>query len=234
LVLDIDAVPPFSRLQLTPGFQELLRGLLDSVSQGISSPDEAIGDEVDPVLFGVDDPLIRDEPATQSCGSFSPMYVHGRCDDSPDVGEIQWASSRLNAPILDSLSTPSGLGYWMVASDGGIFSFGDARFFGSTGSTRLNQPMISVAPDPDGAGYWLVASDGGIFAFEAPYYGSMGAVRLNRPISGIVQGAGGYLMVAEDRGVVAFGAVDFHGPLPAMNRPTPQPAAAVALKPPTG
>jgi hypothetical protein len=152
--------------------------------------------------------------------------------DAHHYGEM--ASSRLNAPILDSVSTPSGLGYWMVASDGGIFSFGDARFFGSTGSTRLNQPVISMAPDPDGAGYWLVASDGGIFAFEAPFYGSMGAVRLNRPISGIVQGAGGYLMVAEDGGVFAFGAVDFHGSLPAMNRPTPQPVVAVALKPPTG
>ena len=28
---------------------------------------------------------------------------------------------------------PEGEGYWLVASDGGIFSFGDAKFYGSMG-----------------------------------------------------------------------------------------------------
>ena len=49
----------------------------------------------------------------------------------------------------------------MVASDGGIFAFGDARFVGSMGGRRLNAPVQSLVPDPDGAGYWLVAADGG-------------------------------------------------------------------------
>jgi hypothetical protein len=35
-----------------------------------------------------------------------------------------------------------GKGYWLVASDGGIFSFGDAKVFGSTGSIALNEPII--------------------------------------------------------------------------------------------
>jgi hypothetical protein len=67
-----------------------------------------------------------------------------------------------------------------VAGDGGVFSFGDARFYGSTGSLRLNQPVQGLVPNPDGAGYWLVASDGGVFAFSAPFRGSMGAVRAHR------------------------------------------------------
>ena len=62
-------------------------------------------------------------------------------------------------------ATPDGGGYWLVASDGGIFTFGDARFFGSMGCTPLNQPIVGMAATPDGGGYWLVASDGGIFAF---------------------------------------------------------------------
>ena len=45
--------------------------------------------------------------------------------------------------------TPAGAGYWMVASDGGIFSFGNARFFGSTGAIRLNQPIVGIAATPD-------------------------------------------------------------------------------------
>ena len=52
--------------------------------------------------------------------------------------------------------TPTGAGYWLVACDGGIFAFGDARFHGSTGAMRLNQPIVGIAADPDGTGYWLV------------------------------------------------------------------------------
>ena len=32
----------------------------------------------------------------------------------------------LNTPIVGMAATPDGGGYWLVASDGGIFSFGDA------------------------------------------------------------------------------------------------------------
>ncbi len=59
----------------------------------------------------------------------------------------------------------SASGYWLVASDGGIFAFGDAAFYGSTGGMTLNKPIVGMAATPDGQGYWLVASDGGIFAF---------------------------------------------------------------------
>jgi PKD repeat protein len=62
-------------------------------------------------------------------------------------------------------------GYYEVASDGGIFSFG-TTFYGSTGGMRLNKPIVGMAVTPDRLGYWLVASDGGIFAYgDAHYYG---------------------------------------------------------------
>jgi hypothetical protein len=48
-------------------------------------------------------------------------------------------------------STPDGAGYWLVASDGGVFTFGDAGFFGSTGATVLNRPVVGAA-GPAGAG----------------------------------------------------------------------------------
>jgi hypothetical protein len=61
-----------------------------------------------------------------------------------------------------------------VASDGGIFSYGDASFYGSTGALVLNKPIVGVASTPDGEGYWLVASDGGIFSYgDAAFYGSV-------------------------------------------------------------
>jgi ribosomal protein L24E len=82
--------------------------------------------------------------------------------------------------------TPSGNGYWEVASDGGIFTFGDAVYHGSTGNLNLNKPIVGLAVTPDGNGYWLVASDGGVFSFgNAMFYGSTGAIKLNRPIVGL-------------------------------------------------
>ena len=49
------------------------------------------------------------------------------------------SATKLNGPILGSVATPSGAGYWMVGSDGGIFSFGDAKFHGSTGNHETQQ-----------------------------------------------------------------------------------------------
>ena len=78
----------------------------------------------------------------------------------------------LNRPINGMTVTPDGSGYWFVASDGGIFAFGDARFAGSTGDIPLVQPVVGMATDRATGGYWLVASDGGAFAFGAPFLGA--------------------------------------------------------------
>ena len=61
-----------------------------------------------------------------------------------------------------------------MASDGGIFNYGHAGFYGSTGSIRLNKPVVGMATSADGEGYWLVASDGGIFNYgDTVFDGSM-------------------------------------------------------------
>jgi hypothetical protein len=49
-------------------------------------------------------------------------------------------------------SAPAASGYWQVASDGGIFAFGNAGFYGSTGAIHLNQPIVGMAKTPDGRG----------------------------------------------------------------------------------
>ena len=36
----------------------------------------------------------------------------------------------------------TGKGYWLVGSDGGVFSFGDAAFYGSTDRSTLNKPIV--------------------------------------------------------------------------------------------
>ncbi|HYH49499.1 MAG TPA: cadherin-like domain-containing protein [Acidimicrobiia bacterium] len=105
-------------------------------------------------------------------------------------------------------------GYWLVGTDGGIFSFGKAAFYGSTGAVKLNQPIVGMAATPDGKGYWMVAADGGIFSFgSAGFYGSTGAVKLNQPIVGMAatRTGKGYWLVASDGGIFAFGDAGFFG-----------------------
>jgi len=116
-----------------------------------------------------------------------------------------------------------------VASDGGIFAFGDARFAGSMGGKPLNAPVQSLVPDGDGSGYWLVASDGGIFAFDAPFKGSMGGTRLAKPVTGMVRYGDGYLMVGEDGGIFDFSSLPFAGSLGA--NPPSRPIVSVAAVP---
>ncbi|HLF40999.1 MAG TPA: hypothetical protein VI854_05940, partial [Acidimicrobiia bacterium] len=97
---------------------------------------------------------------------------------------------------------------------GGIFSFGDAAFHGSTGDIRLNQPITGMASTPSGAGYWMVASDGGIFSFgDAAFHGSTGAIKLNKPIVGMAStpSGAGYWLVATDGGIFSFGDAAFYG-----------------------
>lgn len=111
-------------------------------------------------------------------------------------------------------STPTGLGSWTVAPDGGVFTAGDAPFFGSMGGLPLNSPIVNIAPTATGAGYLLVASDGGVFAYgDANFQGSMGGQPLNAPVTGIAESCDqtGYYLVAADGGVFAFGEVGFHG-----------------------
>jgi Pro-kumamolisin, activation domain/IPT/TIG domain len=107
-----------------------------------------------------------------------------------------------------------GEGYRFVASDGGVFDYGDAGFWGSTGGMALNAPVVGMADTPSSDGYWLVASDGGIFNYgDARFFGSMGGRHLNEPIVGMAatpDGAG-YWLVASDGGIFSFGSATFFG-----------------------
>ncbi|MGH9092329.1 MAG: N-acetylmuramoyl-L-alanine amidase, partial [Acidimicrobiales bacterium] len=133
----------------------------------------------------------------------------------------------LDRPIVGMAATPTGGGYWEVASDGGIFAFGAARFSGSMGGQPLVAPVVAMSADPATGGYWLFTSDGGVFAFGAPFEGSMGGQPLHRPVvaatgagDGGGNGAGtggstsGYLMLGADGGVFNFGDAAFLGTAP--------------------
>ncbi len=120
----------------------------------------------------------------------------------------------LSQPAVGIAATPSHHGYWVVARDGGVFAFGDARFYGSTGNLGLLAPIVGIASTPTGDGYWLVANDGGVFAFgDARFYGSLGGRALAAPITGIATSptGEGYWLAGADGGVFAFGDAQFYG-----------------------
>jgi hypothetical protein len=82
-------------------------------------------------------------------------------------------------------SSPTGKGYYLVGSDGGLFAYGDAVFYGSGLTSGSKAPIVGITTTPMGKGYWLVASDGAVFAFgDAQFLGSAGAAPLNKPIVG--------------------------------------------------
>ena len=143
---------------------------------------------------------------------------------------VRWAAKHLNAPVVGMAATPNGEGYWLVASDGGIFSFGNAGYHGSMGAKHLNAPVVGMAATPNGEGYWLVASDGGIFSFgNAGYHGSMGAKHLNAPVVGMAAtpNGEGYWLVASDGGIFSFGNAGYHGSMAASHPANPIDAIAV-------
>ena len=129
----------------------------------------------------------------------------------------------ISAPVVGIASTPDGQGYWLVGADGGVYTFGDATFYGSIPSlgVTLTAAITGMARTPDGAGYWLVGADGGVFTFgDAPFEGSTGAIALGN-VAGITStpDGQGYWIVSgndtsgggSDGGVYGFGDGGFVG-----------------------
>ena len=147
-------------------------------------------------------------PALSPCPSPSRARAGGRATPrgttATDLGTKQG--------LFEAYTPPEG--YWTDASDGGIFTYGNAVFHGSMGGQHLNAPMVGMAQTPGPGGYWEVASDGGIFSFgNATFHGSTGGLHLNKPVVGMAAtpDGGGYWLVASDGGIFNYGDAGFYG-----------------------
>jgi hypothetical protein len=163
--------------------------------------------------------------ATLSGGTGSCVATNAPKSDYVVLGQYSG-----DANSVPSSGTALSHGYWLVGSDGGIFTFGSAQFYGSAGSLRLQRPVVGIVPTRDKGGYWLDASDGGVFAFgDTQFYGSIPGLglhpagsglanSLNAPVVGMVPSIDdkGYFMVASDGGVFAFGDARFAGSCPGI------------------
>jgi hypothetical protein len=158
--------------------------------------------------------IITDQGINRRVNFFNPGDIHYQL--KTDEVRLSRLVVATNAPLCgnQSPSGSSGCGYYLMAKDGGVFTYGSAKFFGSTGNLRLNQPVFGGATTKSGNGYWLVAYDGGIFSFgDAKFFGSTGGMRLNQPIAGMSRTASGngYWLVARDGGIFSFGDAKFFG-----------------------
>jgi len=134
----------------------------------------------------------------------------------------------LNAGFV-GIATASNQGYWVAAADGGVFTQGDAHFYGSAHGLPLAGPLVGIAAPPGGRGYWLAAADGGVFTYGArDFYGSLGGYRafgapLTAPITAIAATptGRGYWLLGGDGGVFAFGDADYVGSAAGHAYPTP-------------
>ncbi len=133
-----------------------------------------------------------------------------------------WLLPQLNALAPASPSPQAGLR--AVSTDGNVYTYGDAQFYGSAGGLPLAKPIVGMAATPDGGGYWLVASDGGVFTYgpggQPPYLGSASGAS-SSPVVSIVPADGGfgYWLVNASGQTFAYGLASSLGSSPFVTAP---------------
>lgn len=85
----------------------------------------------------------------------------------------------LTGRVVTIAVKPDQSGYWLVAADGGIFSFGNVQPFKPAVNVdpHGNKQIVGAVTTPSGNGLLIAGADGGVFAYgDAQYYGSIPAM----------------------------------------------------------
>ncbi len=198
----------------------------DALSSTLSLPDPAAWDKASGVALEQAQSSGGGSLMAQAADAFSlhadAMLVYRtEIEDSSDANALAslagdakpWPSSgstgSTGSGSLGQLKPPSdGSGpYWLTGGDGGVFAFGGAPFYGSTGGLALAQPIVGMTATPDGRGYWFVARDGGVFNFgSAPFDGAVPNLASVDDVVGLAASRrGGYWVATADGDTFAFG-----------------------------
>ncbi len=155
----------------------------------------------------------------------SDQYQGGACGVSLLTEKEVCATVNLYVP-------GSGGGYWLSAAQGGVFSGGNARGYGSINTSAATDPVVGIASTPDGHGYWEVTRNGSVAHFgDAANYNDLPG--LHKVVNDIVaiaptSNGKGYWLVGADGGEFAFGDAGFHGSLPGIHKHVDDVAGMVA------
>ena len=148
-----------------------------------------------------------------SCASSSACVVVGGINREGLVVS-SWYSN-IGSKIIGAIGAGYG-GYTEISSDGGVFTFGNAEYYGPVLGISPNDPVVGTTSSPNINGYWLATASGKVFALgNTGYYGSLHGTTLNSPIVGIASSPDGkgYWLVGQDGGVFAYGDANFEGSL---------------------
>jgi len=211
------AVGAVVRVSFGPGGNGCIEPFFESVAApGAGSASlPAIGDN------GTEDfviPSVLSTPTSRTSTPVTPgkyQFVL-ECDTTKSLATLL----TLTLPFTVTPSVPSPFeamassgdsgGYWLAQADGGVFTFGDAAFYGSLPADGIvpKGQIVAIVPSHDGKGYWLASADGGVFSFgDAPFFGSVGGNPPGQPIVGMAATADGqgYWEVDADGSVYPFG-----------------------------
>jgi hypothetical protein len=157
-----------------------------------------------------------------------PMFHH-----DPQLSGVSGSLPAPGSIPLCQVPSAAIVGYDLVSSDGGVFTFG-LPFCGSGAPMAKAEasPVVGIAMAPNIGGYWLAYADGAVQAFgQAQVYGSLNDEPLASPIVGIAatpDGAG-YWMAAADGDVYAFGDANYYGSM--LGTPLAAPVVGIAPTP---
>lgn len=116
---------------------------------------------------------------------------------------------RPRAPITAFASSgtddPNQSGYYLVSEDGGVYTFGSARFFGSTGAITTDGPVTDLWVTATGNGYWILDAGGTIYAFGDAAELEPANAPPNAVAVAVAAAPGGAWVLTERSGVVAVG-----------------------------
>ncbi len=111
-----------------------------------------------------------------------------------------------------NLAGSQGSGYQVVTTGGYVYGFGAAGYGSAGGKLAPGVSAAGIAADPGTGGYWLLSGNGAVTAYHAPALGSAaGRLPTGVPATAIAASHGGYLVLASDGSVYAFGGAVYHG-----------------------
>ena len=129
-------------------------------------------------------------------------------------------TSDLWAPITRKFQCAVGPGgppgYAILNQGGGIYSFGDAGYFGNLIDHGYPGPAVGLAETPNGGGYNILNTSGAIYSFgNANYYGNLLDGHHPGPATALsyTPTAGGYAILTRSGGIYTFGDAGYFGNL---------------------
>ncbi len=155
---------------------------------------------------------------TDPAGGYWLYTAHGNIYNSRFAGFYGSLARRQAAPIIGMAANRSGRGYWLLAKNGIVRQFGNAK---QLPRIRRPGPLAGIVSSPHG-GYWLYTTRGNVYRSRGTaWYGSPLASGIHTgPFTGMLAtpDGRGYWLTTSEGAVYAYGDATAY-PVPAPAHP---------------